>query len=292
METCQKPSEDTVVNTIVIESGLYVVATPIGCLQDFSARGIEVLSNVDWIAAEDTRHTKHLLRHFDIQKPLYALHAHNEGRQSKAMVSRLSQGDSGAYVTDAGTPGISDPGAQLVDACHASGLRVVPVPGASAVTAALSVAGFTGSSFVFQGFLPNTRQARQNHLAGVLSERRAVVCYEAPHRIVGLIEDIVSVLGGERRLLIAREMTKKFETIVRDCASKMLKIIKNDSNMRKGEFVVVIEGVSEVKANEAHARQVWGIVSGYLSHKDSVKVTAELTGVSKKIIYPWGMSDD
>ncbi len=217
-----------------LESALHVVATPIGCLQDISSRALAVLREVDWIAAEDTRQTSKLLQYYSIRRPLLALHAHNEANQSKRLVAKLQLGERGALVSDAGTPLVSDPGAVLVSACHDAGVKVVPVPGACAAVAALSAAGFGGGSFKFHGFLPPKQAARQDVLRTLANQECSVVFYEAPHRIEAMLADLVAVLGGERELLIAREITKKFETIVRDRADKIIEMVKIDENMRRG----------------------------------------------------------
>ena len=291
MDWCGKPSAlgDNKGMAIELQNALYVVATPIGCLQDISARALDVLAGVDWVAAEDTRQTGKLLQFFGIKQRLIALHAHNEQRQAGRLVARLQSGEKGALVSDAGTPLVSDPGSFLVSNCHDSQICVVPVPGACAAIAAVSAAGFLDSAFVFHGFLPVKGAARRTDLQGYQYQSASVVFYEAPQRIEALLDDVVTVLGGERVLVLAREITKKFESIVRDRADKIVELLKNDANMKRGEFVLVLGGVASIPPDEVKAKQVWEVVSKRLSHKDAVQMTSEITGVSKKVIYGWGI---
>jgi 16S rRNA (cytidine1402-2'-O)-methyltransferase len=193
-----------------MEAALYVVATPLGNLRDITLRALDVLQSVDTVAAEDTRLTRRLLSHYEIRVQVIALHEHNEERAATAVNRLLTEGKSVAYVTDAGTPAISDPGALLVSRVREAGLRVIPIPGPSAVTAALSAAGADTRHFLFYGFLPNKAGARRAALDGLSSLPYTLVFYEAPHRLVETLEDMVQLLGSERRLVIAREITKMF----------------------------------------------------------------------------------
>ncbi|MEQ1766283.1 MAG: 16S rRNA (cytidine(1402)-2'-O)-methyltransferase, partial [Methylotenera sp.] len=220
---------------------LYVVATPIGNLGDITIRGIETLKTVDAIAAEDTRHTSGLLSHFGISKKLIAVHEHNEHQSAEKLLLQLQSGENIALVTDAGTPGISDPGAVVVDLVRKAGVKVVPIPGASAVVAALSASGITQNGFYFHGFLPASGTARRKVLENLKSQTVTLVFYEAPHRIVECVEDIANVLGAQRRLTFARELTKTFETFYTCPADLASAWLQADANQQRGEFVLLVE---------------------------------------------------
>ncbi|MDH4456563.1 MAG: 16S rRNA (cytidine(1402)-2'-O)-methyltransferase [Candidatus Methylopumilus sp.] len=266
---------------------LYVVATPIGNLQDITLRALEVLKMVDAIAAEDTRHTSHLLSHFAIQQKLIAVHEHNEQKSAQILLERLQAGESIALVTDAGTPGISDPGAIVVNVLREAGVNVVPVPGASAVIAALSASGITANGFVFYGFLPASGSQRRKTLEDLKAYPSTLVFYEAPHRIIECVEDLAKVLGGERRINIAREITKTFETFHR-CALQDAKLwLESDPNQQRGEFVLLVEAaavVEEVAVSE-DAERVLRLLLADLPLKQAVKLATEITGVKKNILY-------
>ncbi len=273
------------------EPTLYVVATPIGNLQDISLRAIEVLKTVDAIAAEDTRHTSHLLSHFAIQKKLIAVHEHNEQKSAQILLERLQAGESIALVTDAGTPGISDPGAIVVDVLREAGVNVVPVPGASAVIAALSASGITASGFMFHGFLPASGSQRRKTLEGLKAYTSTLVFYEAPHRIVECVEDLATVLGGERRITIARELTKTFETFHR-CALQDAKIwLESDPNQQRGEFVLLVEAAALVEQADISedAERILRLLLADLPLKQAVKLATEITGVKKNILYEFAL---
>jgi 16S rRNA (cytidine1402-2'-O)-methyltransferase len=270
---------------------LYVVATPIGNLQDITLRALEVLKTVDAIAAEDTRHTSHLLSHFAIQKKLIAVHEHNEQKSAQILLERLQAGESIALVTDAGTPGISDPGAIVVDVLREAGVNVVPVPGASAVIAALSASGITANGFVFYGFLPASGSQRRKTLEALKSYSSTLVFYEAPHRIIECVEDLAKVLGGERRITIARELTKTFETFHR-CALQDAKLwLESDPNQQRGEFVLLVEAAAIVEeaAISEDAERVLRLLLADLPLKQAVKLAAEITGVKKNILYEFAL---
>ncbi len=270
---------------------LYVVATPIGNLQDISLRALDVLKTVDAIAAEDTRHTSHLLSHFAIQKKLIAVHEHNEQKSAQLLLERLQSGESIALVTDAGTPGISDPGAIVVDVLREAGVNVVPVPGASAVIAALSASGITATGFMFHGFLPASGSQRRKSLEDLKAYSCTLVFYEAPHRIIECVEDLAKVLGGERRVTIARELTKTFETFHR-CALQDAKIwLESDPNQQRGEFVLLVEAaiVVEEAVISEDAERVLRLLLADLPLKQAVKLATEITGVKKNILYEFAL---
>ena len=265
---------------------LYVVATPIGNLQDITLRALEVLKNVDAIAAEDTRHTSHLLSHFAIQKKLIAVHEHNEQKSAQILLERLQAGESIALVTDAGTPGISDPGAIVVDVLRHAGVKVVPVPGASAVVAALSASGITDN-----GFLPASGSQRRKVLETLKNYPVTLVFYEAPHRILECVEDLAAVLGGERRITIARELTKTFETFHRCALFEAKAWLESDANQQKGEFVLLVEASPAKEEAEipAEAERILRLLLADLPLKQAVKLATEVTGVKKNILYEFAL---
>ena len=264
-----------------------MVATPIGNLQDITLRALEILRSVDAIAAEDTRHTAHLLTHFAIQKKLLAVHEHNERKAAAGLIARLQAGESVALVTDAGTPGISDPGAVLVDEVRMAGLAVVPVPGASAVVAALSAAGIVTSGFYFYGFLPASGASRRRELAALKVQTVTLAFYEAPHRIVASIEDMAEVLGGERRLTLARELTKTFETFHRCSLAEASAWLQEDTNRQRGEFVLLVEPAPE-KSEQGlgeESQRILELLLAELPLKQAVKLATEITGEKKNALY-------
>ena len=270
---------------------LYVVATPIGNLQDISLRALEVLKTVDVIAAEDTRHTSHLLSHFAIQKKLIAVHEHNEQKSAQILLERLQAGESIALVTDAGTPGISDPGAIVVDVLREAGVNVVPVPGASAVIAALSASGITSNGFMFYGFLPASGSQRRKALEGLKAYLSTLVFYEAPHRIIECVEDLATVLGGERRITIARELTKTFETFHRCLLQDAKMWLESDPNQQRGEFVLLVEAAAIVEQADISedAERILRLLLADLPLKQAVKLATEITGVKKNILYEFAL---
>jgi 16S rRNA (cytidine1402-2'-O)-methyltransferase len=219
---------------------LYVLATPIGNLEDITLRALRVLGEVDLIAAEDTRHTRKLLTHHGISRPLVSYHEHNKHRQTPRLLARLQEGDSIALVTDAGTPGISDPGYTLLQAVLQDAIPVVPIPGPTAVIAALSVAGLPTDRFIFEGFLPLKGGRRQRRLEALGDESRTVVIYESPHRLVRLLQEIVTHLGPDRRVVVARELTKRFEEVQRGTAAALLDVF--EGRTVRGECTVIIGG--------------------------------------------------
>ena len=270
---------------------LYVVATPIGNLQDISLRALEVLKSVDAIAAEDTRHTSHLLSHFAIQKKLIAVHEHNEQQSAQILLGRLQAGESIALVTDAGTPGISDPGAIVVNVLREAGINVVPVPGASAVIAALSASGITANGFLFYGFLPASGSQRRKTLESLKGYHSTLVFYEAPHRIVECIEDLDLVLGSDRRITIARELTKTFETFHQCNLAEAKAWLEADSNQQRGEFVLLVEAAPLVDAApiDEEAERILRLLLTDLPLKQAVKLASEITSVKKNLLYEFAL---
>lgn len=272
---------------MTVESGaLYVVATPIGNLEDISARALRVLREVDCIAAEDTRHTGRLLRHFDIDKPLFSLHEHNERGRLEQIVARLRKGQSVALVSDAGTPLISDPGFPLVRELRRQGLPVIPIPGPSSLLAALSVAGLPTDRFVFEGFLPAKTAARRERLRALAREERTLVFFEASHRIAETLADLAAEFGGERPAVIARELTKRFEEIQGAPIGDLVMWLEVDVNRQKGEFVLVVQGAAAAsEADTPENRRLLAALLSELPVSRAVVVAAKLTGLRKKPLY-------
>ncbi|KRG42090.1 tetrapyrrole methylase [Stenotrophomonas pictorum JCM 9942] len=265
---------------------LYVVATPIGNLADLSPRAQEVLRTVAAICAEDTRHTGQLLSHFGISKPLVALHDHNEEAMAQRVVARLQGGESLAVVSDAGTPLVSDPGFRLVRAARAAGIKVSPVPGACAAIAALSVAGLPSDRFLFEGFLPAKGAARRDRLQRLAGETATLVFYESSHRIEESLADMVAVFGAERPAVIARELTKLFETVLDGDLADLLAQVQADPNQRKGEFVVMVQGVGDDEAGKiAEGRRLYAKLNEHLPPSTAAKLAAELSGAPRKALY-------
>ncbi|MDO9365401.1 MAG: 16S rRNA (cytidine(1402)-2'-O)-methyltransferase, partial [Methylotenera sp.] len=265
---------------------LYVVATPIGNLQDITLRALDILKTVDAIAAEDTRHTSGLLSHFGIAKKLIAVHEHNERQSAEKLLAQLSAGQSIALVTDAGTPGISDPGAVVVDLVRKAGVKVVPIPGASAVIAALSASGIAQNGFLFHGFLPASGAARRKALEALKSQTVTLVFYEAPHRIIENIVDMSAVLGAERRITFARELTKTFETIYSCDLGEAEAWLQADSNQQRGEFVLLVEAAAIKEAEEIpeEAVRVLKLLLAELPLKQAVKLATEITHEKKNVL--------
>ncbi len=268
---------------------LYVVATPIGNLADMTPRAVEVLKQVGRIAAEDTRHSAGLLRHFAISTSLFALHEHNERAISAEVIGRLQQGEDIALISDAGTPLVSDPGFPLVRLAHEAGLRVVPVPGASALIAALSAAGLPTDRFVFEGFLPPKAGTRRNLLATLRDERRTLIFYEAPHRVLECLEDLTAVFGPDRLAVLARELTKTFETIRRAPLGELLEFVRADSDQQRGEVVLLVEGAPAPAADglDDEARRIAGILAAELPVKQAAALAAQISGAKKNQIYEY-----
>jgi 16S rRNA (cytidine1402-2'-O)-methyltransferase len=265
---------------------LYVVATPIGNLGDITLRALDTLRHADRVAAEDTRVSGHLLAHFDISKPLVSVREHNEREAAARVVAWIAAGEAVAYVSDAGTPAVSDPGARLVNAVRAAGFDVVPIPGVSAVTTALSAAGLETGAWLFHGFLPPKPGARRAQLQTLAALPCALVFYEAPHRIEDMAADLAAVLDGERQVTLARELTKKFESIVTLPLKAARAWLAADPNRVRGEFVVVVHApVATATATDAEAVRVLGILQGALPPTLAAKLAAHITRRSKAELY-------
>jgi len=275
-----------------IEKGtLYIVATPIGNLGDISTRALEVLTHVDIIACEDTRHTGKLLSAFSIKNKTLSMHDHNERQRQEYIASLLQEGKAIALVSDAGTPLISDPGFHLVRHCRSLGIPVSPIPGACAAISALSVAGLPTDRFSFEGFLPSKSGARQSTLLTLAAEPRTMVFYDAPRRAIDTIKDIVTTLGGERYVVIARELTKTFETIHSDTADNLLAWLEQDPNQLKGEMVLIIEGYkADPDEISAEAINTLTLLLGEMKPKRACAITAEIHGVKKNALYDIALS--
>lgn len=270
---------------------LYVVATPIGNLQDITLRALETLKAVDAIAAEDTRHTSGLLSHFGISKKLIAVHEHNEHQSAEKLLLQLNAGENIALVTDAGTPGISDPGAVVVDLVRKAGVKVVPIPGVSAVITALSASGIVQNGFLFHGFLPASGAARRKVLESLKTQGVTLVLYEAPHRIVDSVVDLCAVLGAERHIIFARELTKTFETIYRCQLAQAQAWLEADTNQQRGEFVLLIEAAvaREPEAISDETIRVLKLLMAELPLKQAVKFATEITHEKKNVLYDFAL---
>jgi 16S rRNA (cytidine1402-2'-O)-methyltransferase len=271
---------------------LHVVATPIGNLGDLSPRALQVLRSVAAVCAEDTRHTRQLLAHFGIERPLLALHQHNEDAATAPLVARLLAGEDLALVSDAGTPLVSDPGFRLVRAARAAGVKISPVPGACAFVAALSVAGLPSDRFVFEGFLPAKAAARRERLAALAGEPRTLAFYESSHRIQDTLEDMRSAFGGDRPAVLGRELTKLFETVLDGELAALCERVAADPDQRRGEFVVLVQGVGEdADARVAEGRRIYAKLSAHLPPSTAARVAAELSGAPRKALYGSGPAD-
>ncbi|QJP11341.1 16S rRNA (cytidine(1402)-2'-O)-methyltransferase [Pseudomonas multiresinivorans] len=267
---------------------LYVVATPIGNLDDISARALKVLADVALIAAEDTRHSVRLLQHFGIQTPLAACHEHNEREQGGRFLTKLQAGEDVALISDAGTPLISDPGYHLVRQARAAGIPVVPVPGACALIAALSAAGLPSDRFVFEGFLPAKAAGRRGRLEALVDEPRTLIFYEAPHRVLECIEDMAAIFGDERPALLARELTKTFETLKGLPLGELREFVASDSNQQRGECVLLVAGKPAPEGDEAVDAQTLRVLDLLLAEmpvKRAAALAAEITGARKNQLY-------
>lgn len=270
-----------------IDSGVvHVVATPIGNLDDMTRRALSTLRAVDLILAEDTRHTAKLLRHYGIEKPLLSLHEHNERRRIPEVLARLEQGQNVALVSDAGTPLISDPGYELVRQAQAAGLRVVPIPGPSALTCALSVAGLPTDRFVFEGFLPARAGPRRRRLRELAHEPRTLILFEAPHRVEATLSDLASAFGSDREAVVMRELTKVFETVRPGTLGELHAWVTEEPERRRGEFVLVVHG--DPSPPEAQALDVDLLLRTLLEELPlarAVRAAARITGGSRRELY-------
>lgn len=269
---------------------LYVVATPIGNLADITRRAVEVLSEVDWIAAEDTRNTKQLLNALALNNNLISLHEHNEQQRAEQLLLKLQSGENGALVSDAGTPLINDPGYYLVNLLRAQGISVIPVPGVSAVITALSCAGLPTDRFTYEGFLPAKNSKKLERLEKLKTEERTMVFYESPHRLLDTLVAMQTVFGSERQAVIGRELTKKFEQFLSGCLAEVLQYFEDNTGKVRGEFVITLAGhlETETVANEALLdidNMIKVMLMQGLPVKQLAAIVAELTGEKKKVIY-------
>ena len=270
-----------------LECALYVVATPIGNMRDITLRALDVLGSADTIAAEDTRNSAHLLTHHGIAaKRLLALHQHNERGAADKVIKLLAQGEAVALITDAGTPAVSDPGALVVESVRAAGYKVIPIPGANAAVAALSAAGLAAPHFLFYGFLPNKSAARCKELQSLIEHPYTLVFYEAPHRILECVEDLLGVFGSEREIVLAREITKLFENIHRCRLDEAMAWLNSDPNNLRGEFVLLVSAApNRSEGLSAEAEQVLGILLRELPLKQAVQLAVQITGVARNELY-------
>ena len=265
---------------------LFVVATPIGNLGDLSPRALETLRGVDAVCAEDTRRTRQLLGHFGLDKTLLAVHEHNETQLAETLVARLVAGESFALVSDAGTPLVSDPGFRLVRAARLAGVRVSPLPGPCAFVAALSVAGLPSDRFVFEGFLPAKASARRERLAQLAAEPRTLVFYESSHRIEDALVDLTAAFGDARPAVLAREITKLFETVLDGTLAELCARVSTDADQRKGEFVLLVQGAGDdADARIAEGRRLYARLIEHLPPSTAAKLAADLSGAPRKALY-------
>ena len=265
---------------------LYIVATPIGNVTDISLRALHLLSLADAVACEDTRNTAHLLTRFGLNKPLIAAHQHNEREVAETLIARLHAGERIALVSDAGTPAVSDPGARIVDAVRAAGLRVLPLPGPSAAITAISASGLLNDQFYFVGFLPAKAKQRENMLHSLRGVTATMVFYEAPHRILDCATALAAAFEPTRQVVFARELTKLFEEIHRCPLSEAESWIRTDAHREKGEFVVLLEGATEAQdAEDVEAERILNILLAECSVKQAANLTAQITGRKKNALY-------
>lgn len=271
-------------------STLYIVPTPIGNLGDITQRALTVLASVDLIAAEDTRHTGLLLQHFAINARLFALHDHNEQQKAESLLAKLREGQSIALVSDAGTPLINDPGYHLVRLCREAGIRVVPLPGACAAVTALSAAGLPSDRFCYEGFLPAKSKGRCDTLRELEQEPRTLIFYESTHRLIDSLQDMVTVLGPDRYVVLAREITKTWESINGAPVGELLAWVREDENRRKGEMVLIVEGYhAEEDALPPEALRTLALLQAELPLKKAAALTAEIHGVKKNALYKYAL---
>ncbi|MGD8570110.1 MAG: 16S rRNA (cytidine(1402)-2'-O)-methyltransferase [Gammaproteobacteria bacterium] len=265
---------------------LYIVSTPIGNLGDITYRAVEVLRHAGLIVVEDSRHSAKLLQHYDITATRYVLHDHNERENSIHLIEKLQQGVDVALISDAGTPLISDPGYWLVQRAVENSIKVVPVPGPSAAIAALSVSGLPSDRFCFEGFLPAKAGARQKALQSLAGEPRTLIFYEAPHRIVDSLQDMVAVFGATRPAVVARELTKTFETVLRGSLESLLAQVSADPNQQKGEFVVLVQGIYQSQ-QISHTEQdhLLAVLLEAVPVKTAAALASKISGVKKNQLY-------
>ncbi len=271
---------------------LYVVATPIGNLDDITLRAIETLKKVDRIAAEDTRHAAPLLKHFSIEKPMLSIHDFNERERLAIILEYLHEGESVALISDAGTPLISDPGFHLVRYARAEGINIVPIPGPCAAIAALSVAGLPTDKFTFEGFLPAKSEARKNRLELLLHESRTMIFYEAPHRLVSSLQTMREVFGDMRNAVVARELTKLYESVLAMPLSKLVARYEEKPNEQRGEIVILVEGIDEEESEtkEVMPEKVLDILLSELPLKQAAALASKITGERKNVLYEMALT--
>jgi len=282
----------TYTDTTLLRPALYVVATPIGNLGDMSLRAVDTLKSVDLIAAEDTRHSARLMQHFSISTRLVSYHEHSSGAREDAILRALREGKAVALISDAGTPLISDPGYGLVVRVRAESYPVLPVPGASAITAAISAAGLPSARFTFEGFPPHKASGRRQLYEALAAEHRTLVFYESPHRISESLADMAGAFGGDRQAVICRELTKTWETIHGDSLASLCDWLQQDDNNRRGEFVVLVHGAAKVEqlAISTEAERTLKILMCDLPLKQAAKLAAEITGSKKNALYKRGLA--
>ena len=270
---------------------LFIVATPIGNLNDITLRAIEVLKNVDFVLAEDTRHSKKLLSHLDISKPIRAFHEHNEREKTKAIISEIYSGKSIALISDAGTPLISDPGYFLVAQAKKEGLKVVPIPGPTALITALSASGLASDSFTFLGFLPSKQTARVKLLIGLVGRTETIIFYESPKRVLATLTDMQTIFGDSREVCLAKELTKAFETIHTGSIPNLIEYLTIDQNHQKGEFVILISATNKIDLAEAEIQldSLLPILCAEMGTSKAAKIAAKITGIDKKKCYKKAM---
>jgi 16S rRNA (cytidine1402-2'-O)-methyltransferase len=266
---------------------LFIVATPIGNLDDITFRAVEILKSIDIILAEDTRHSKKLLKHLNIVKPIRAFHEHNEREKTKDIIGELHSGKSIALISDAGTPLISDPGYFLVAQAKKEGLRVAPIPGASALITALSASGLASDSFTFLGFLPSKKTARVKLLKSLVNRAETSIFYESPNRILATLTEMHAIFGDSHEVCLAKELTKVFETIQTDAIPNLIKYLKIDHSHQKGEFVILVSAVDKIDRTEAETQldSLLPILCAEMGASKAAKLAAKITGIDKKQCY-------
>ena len=270
-----------------MSGSLYIIATPIGNLSDITLRAIETLKNVDLVLAEDTRHSKKLFDHYEIKSPLTAFHEHNENEKASGIISEINSGKSIALISDAGTPLISDPGYQLVSEAKKIGINVVPIPGPNAAIAALSSSGIASSSFSFFGFLPAKQASRLKLLKTKRSLDETIIFYESPKRILATIKDMMDVFGETRRVCLAKELTKSFETILNDNLIALIDYLESDPSHQKGEFVLIVSPDDKIDFDEAKSEleKILPILCDEMGASKASKLASKITGLDKKYCY-------
>ena len=270
-----------------MSGSLYIIATPIGNLGDITLRAIETLKNVDMVLAEDTRHSKKLFDHYEIKSPLTAFHEHNENEKTSGIISEINSGKSIALISDAGTPLISDPGYQLVSEAKKIGINVIPIPGPNAAIAALSSSGIASSSFSFFGFLPAKQASRLKLLKTKRSLDETIIFYESPKRILATIKDMMAVFGETRRVCLAKELTKSFETILNDNLIALIDYLESDPSHQKGEFVLIVSPDDKIDFDEAknELEKILPILCDEMGASKAAKLASKITGLDKKYCY-------